>query len=485
MRRSPLLTLAVQAALVAGLAVALWADKMPLGVPGEWVWSTTAVLPDATPSAPGIATALMGVAIYAAFAALGRRALAGGAGRSAEGAWLAGLLAGAVAVQSAVIVGAPTGLDFSRWAALADRGSSGYYTLAARIGDPWAFWADYPRWIRKQDALHIGTHPPGLFLASYASRRAMTEWPGAARVVDGVLPESARRGFRILTDGQPRVDRAAMGLIAVGTLLACCGTVVPLYLLVRLDRPAEEAWSAAALWPVVPTAALFHPIADTAFPLLSTGALACAAWAARGRPALALGAGLLLGVGMFFTLAYLPVGLIVALVVLTAPRASWGDKVSALVVTGIGFLAVTLASWAVSGADPFAIWWWNLKNHSRFYEEYPRTYLAWVIVNPIETAIAFGLPASVWLAVGLTDRRLPRVVWATLGVLVLLNLSGRNLSETARLWLPFLPPLLAGASAGMSRLGGGPLTLAATIVLMALEALTLQMEVQVAFPVSD
>ena len=53
-----------------------------------------------------------------------------------------------------------------------------------------------------------------------------------------------------------------------------------------------------------------------------------------------------------------------------------------LVVTGAGFLAVTGAVWLLTGANPFVVWWWNQANHARFYQEYPRSYRAWVVANP-------------------------------------------------------------------------------------------------------
>ena len=120
----------------------------------------------------------------------------------------------------------------------------------------------------------------------------------------------------------PRADRAALYLASLLTLLACAGTVVPLYLLGRSALPAAAAWAAAAFWPLVPAANLFQPDADTAYPFAlhrgpGPGGLG-GAMGSRERglcPALVLAfvAGLVLAVGMFFTLAFLPVGLIVAL----------------------------------------------------------------------------------------------------------------------------------------------------------------------------
>ncbi len=145
---------------------------------------------------------------------------------------------------------------------------------------------------------------------------------------------------------------------------------------------------------------------------------------------------------------------------------------------------VTALGWAVTGADPITVWTWNLKNHARFYVEYPRTYLAWLVVNPIELAIALGLPATVWCLVGLRSPRcVPRIAWATIGVLFLLNLVGRNMGEVARLWMLFLPPLLTAAGAGLASLEGGPRVLAISAGMVGFQTLALQAMIQVVYPV--
>src|SRR5262249_55545494 len=142
------------------------------------------------------------------------------------------------------------------------------------------------------------------------------------------MPSDVEVGFRVFgaRDRQPlsAADRAALYVTALATLFACALTVLPIYLLARVALPAPAAWAAAALWPLAPAANLFQPVPDTAYPLLSTTALALAAWAVRyqegaGRlTAVAISlvglAGMVLAVGMFFTLAFLPVGAIVAVI---------------------------------------------------------------------------------------------------------------------------------------------------------------------------
>ncbi len=477
MRRRLVLMVILQIALLAGLWAVVRDRRVPLGVRGEWEWPR---LVAAGPNLHDLGLAVVVVAGYAGFTAAGMRSLGRRAGPIREAGWLAGLVGGAVVVQYAALVGAPEGYGPEKVPiVLWERGSSGYYTVAARQArDPLAFWAAYPGWVRRQDVLHIGTHPPGLILATAAALRTMRARPGLAKAIAGNLPPRVEQGFRELGNRFgpiPQADRAALALIGGLTLLACAATVAPLYYLARSSLPPPAAWASAALWPLAASALLFLPAADVAFPFLAAAALACAA---RGR---AIAAGGMLAIGMGFTLAFLPVGLAVALVLATAPGASTRRRLARIAATGAGFLALTLAGWAVSGADPFVIWRWNLANHARFYATYPRSHAAWALVAPLDLAAGLGLPAACWVVAGFASRKAPRGAWAALAVLVLLDLSGRNRGEVARLWLPFMPLLLPAAGAGFARLGAGPGSLAATVGLLGVQVLMLQAMIQVVY----
>ncbi len=108
-----------------------------------------------------------------------------------------------------------------------------------------------------------------------------------------------------------------------------------------------------------------------------------------------------MAVGMGFTLAFLPIGLIVAILIGIAPGCTLRQKGMTIVVVGLGFLIPTLLGWLITQSNPFVTWWWNQRNHARFYAEYPRSYLAWSLANPIELAVALGLAGSVWSLVGI------------------------------------------------------------------------------------
>lgn len=481
------LVMFAQAAIVALVGVAIVRGAMPLGIPGEWEWLR---LPrGVAPTWVDLFAAGAGLTAYSAFAGLGLRFLNDQPSRKRECLAVAGLCGAAIAAQAIVPAGAPEGYGLSKWAlALSNPGSSGYYTTAReQIRDPWRFLADYPSWIKRQDALHIGTHPPGLFLVQFALLSVMDSNAELARFIVDHNPPSVDLSFRVM--GPPhRADRAALSATGLLTLLCCASTVVPLYALARASQDAPTAWAAASIWPLVPSAIMFQPAADTAFPFLSAAALALTTWAVR-TPSrrgivLAFGAGLILAVGMAFTLAFLPVGLTAGIVMALGPGASWRRRLGLIAATGSGFLGLSLLAWSITSANPFVIWWWNQRNHARFYHEYPRSYLPWTLANAIELAVAIGLPATAWAVIASSRvRGLPSVSWATIAVLVLLTLSGKNLSEVARLWLPMMPPLVVLAGIGIMRSGGDPRVLAATLGLVGLQTMILQATIQVVYPV--
>ncbi len=122
-------------------------------------------------------------------------------------------------------------------------GSAGYFKVARQqaVRDPWKFLADYPQWIRDQDSLHIGTHPPGLIAVQCVLIGVMERQPALAGFLLDHMPAAVEQGFRVFAERDPhpltRADRAALYATALLTLLACAGTVVPLYLLARVALP--------------------------------------------------------------------------------------------------------------------------------------------------------------------------------------------------------------------------------------------------------
>ncbi len=482
------LILSVEAAVVVAVLLALRSGALPRGVSGEWEWLRVPQPPEAN----RLFLALVGIAVYCVVAGFLMRRLMNRPNRVSQWVALATLFIAAVMVQGMVQVGAPVGYGLEKWVvAVSQPGSSGYFTVAKnQVRDRSQFLRDYPEWIQKQDALHLGTHPPGLILVESLLLGAMKRYPSLARFVVDHAPESVTAMLKVFgeTHAMAPADRATFVLSGLLTLLACSATVLPLYMLSRRYLDPGFAFGAAALWPLVSSAVLFQPSADSAFPFLSTTILAIAVHASGGsiRSACVSGVvcGLLFGVAMELTLAFLAVGLVGSLTSLFERDRLPRRKFVFLFATLLAFLAATLAFWWWTGGNPFATWWWNQRNHARFYDEFPRTYRAWLVANPVELAVGLGLPIVVWALAGLRKpRALPGVSLATLSVLAFLTLGGRNLSEVGRLWLPFMPALVVSAGYGMQVVSAGPKALGATIALLALQVLALESIIQVVYPI--
>lgn len=469
---------------IALLTFAVLRRSLPLGWPGEWTWNRLA--PNVEPNAPGW---ILGVAAITAFAGvvyvLGRWIGHDSPGESRRAAIAVALLALlTIVMQTLIQTCAPDGYGLTRWPfTLHSPGSNGYYIVARGpdMTDSAAFLRGYPEWVRQQDALHVGTHPPGLFLLWRAVLGLMRSQPEASAAIIDWSPASFRLGLKQVDRFDPLAigDQAAIVIIGWITLLICALTVVPIYGLARTAQlPARFSFQAAALWSLLPAAILFQPTADTTYPTLAASAVALAAQRNRVTSILA---GAILGLAMQLTLAFLAVGFLVALYLLTDPARTWRERALSVLLVGCGFLGFTVAAWVISGGNPFATWWWNQRNHARFYEQFSRSYWVWIWLNPFEFFVALGIPVAVCVAAGLPDIRATRLAWLTLAVLLLLEVSGRNLSEVARLWLPFMPMLLPAAAFGISRAGGRDRTTALILWLVGMQTLILQSCIQVVY----
>lgn len=386
----------------------------------------------------------------------------------AAGGWalrLAGLVAAGFVWLLAVQSLPPTAVGLSKAPlVLYSPAASGYY-FEARYGEwtPGEFLAGYEERMGEGDVLHVGTHPPGLFLLHRGFIDLFEANPGLAKLVASTRPAAVRDveeqllpmiGRREITI----VDAAALWSGTLLTHLVAVATCVPLFLLVKRSAGLRAAWYSAAFWPLVPALAVFLPKSDALFPFL--GMLFLWLWleaVARGSIWRGLLAGGVVWCGLLLSLALLPVGLLgVVLAVVECRRTDmgkpWRRLLIATLAAGVAFVAMTLAVWLSANLNLPAVWAANLRNHSAFYDEYPRTYWKWLLVNPLELVLALGVPIAVlvlrfgWRR-GSAGLAIPCfVVWGLLWV------SGKNAGEAARLWLLLMPwPLWMAFAGGLDR----------------------------------
>ena len=260
---------------------------------------------------------------------------------------------------------------------------------------------------------HVAGHPPGAFLVFVGLHRLGLGGPVWA-------------GQLCLWVGLAAVPAVAVGVKAV----------------------AGEVWARAAL----PFLVLFPGVvyvavsADGMFLAVTAWGLALLAVAGRESGArhdlLALGGGLLLGLGLFlsygFTLLVLPV-----LAVVAVRRRLRTPAVAALPVAGV------TAAFGVSG-----FWWWDGYQAlvPRYYAGYggvrPYGYFVWADLAVLAALVG---PAT-WVALryalrGRAPLGLRALVASFLLVVLAATLSGMSKGEVERIWLPFAGWLVAACAA--------------------------------------
>jgi methylthioxylose transferase len=453
----------VAAALFAAATIYLCFNRnIPLGVPGEWVWNRHQ-LPTLLSLIPVVVTA----AIFILLCVVGRRTIE-------RSRWTAGPMLGVTMLAAVpfhvslfLMPTAPFGPE--RWImSLHNPASSGYFSVARdshrpskpvrsfHRESPSEFLSGYESWIAKQDSFHIGTHPPGLFLAYRWLFEAMDEYPIVAECLWRYSPDRMTTAFTqvIANEGiKAPTDYAVLAAAALAPWLAFWLSSTLVYALARHRASPTAAYSVASLWLLAPGPLLFLPLADVFYVLFSTAIAGLLIVGANSRPGVSifLGAiaGLLFVAAINLSLAFVVVLMFAFLVPLatdgeTPFRLRWWATWSAFVVAVFGATLWLRIGLNFNLPAVLAI---NLEKHRGFYDAFPRSYWPWVGVNLIEFAVTLSVlfVAMIAAAIG-RSRRTSGMAWALLATLLLLDLTGKNLSEAARLWL-FLTPLAAAAAA--------------------------------------
>ncbi len=459
--------LLLAAALATAALGAALARRVPVGIPGEWVWRPNQLELQLGPA--GWAGLALVVAAWFATRAGWWEQLS-----AARRAAVIGLLLVASFAMQVGLLNA-TGLPWiTPGAIIASPVATTYYSVSLDVRDPVEWVASYPERMASLP-YHARTHPPG-FVLLFVGLRRLCEWalPQESPAL-GTIAES----YRVFGIGPSPTDAAAAMVGAFLFALIGALSLAPLYLLARDLAGAEAGICAAALMAAMPSMLLFGASSDQVALTFAvfTLWLAYSAWR-QSCPVRAFLAGLTLAVGLFFTLG---------LLILAVWLAAWAglgvlrsaDRGVAVrrVLIGAGAAALGFAAWygvlyvtlhyraiAVAQAGLFA-------HRGVTTIEVARSYWKWILMNPAELAIFAGLPAvaaALWSVRGQGEgaARLCTFLTSWLVTVALLDLSGTVRGEVGRIWLFLLWPV---AMAGAARLAERPRRSMVIAMLLALQ----------------
>ena len=452
-------------------AALLLAPWPPLGVTGEWVWPRHALPVDFVEALDRLIWPLICGSVIVAFCAAGLRRIAS-VGSIHRGLLLLGLTGLSFLWLNAVRQAAPSPHRELRplWI-LYDKYASGYfYEATFNVASTRQMLVDYESRMAQGDVLHAGTHPPGLLLLNRGLLRLTESYPVIVRLSEALWNRESVRMFREV-EAAGRIARplsasefAALHLSSLFSTLFAAMTVIPVFGLTRRLTDSTTAWRAAALMITVPTIGIFVPRSDVLY--------ACSgmflAWATVAailterrimRWSLAVFSGFILFGCLLLSLAHMPVLVMLAVFAAGFVWLDWQHRVGQTLETTLAAVASFLIACGIwelgTHCNLLNVWRMNLTNHAGFYSHSVRTWYAWFAVNPIEFAMAVGLPMAAMAIVMLlqtmkgirfsnpksvTNGRLFAIACAL--TWTLLWLSGKNMGEAARLWC-FLTPWCA------------------------------------------
>ena len=493
-------------ALTVVLCLLVARHALTLGVRGEWVWQYRAGAGAGLLAELRLPLGLLVLLLILVWCLL--------VAKNALASWDREVLAVALLVATGFLFQLASGSIYAGLGqdvlAVTEESVGGYYGLSQEIISPTAFLAGYPRLLAtRQPVGHLNTHPPGNTMYFYLLRRFFEAHPAVARQVTALEPPSIRGpdgAFALVESHHQLVlsfaERAA---ILVGILLVrlkAAMVVVPLYLLARWGLGKRQAVGVAALGLTIPSVIVFLPGLDAVYPTGAAFLAALMVGALVWRSALLA---FLAGVALYGVMLFSPALALAAVLVLLwyglARWMVWGERLrrrpgqaSLLQVVGVGILgfATALAAlWVFLQFNAVATWWECLRSNARFNRVTGRSHFPWVLYNPVDFLMFLGVGLSALLLVaGASVVRRLRAwrQWSpvTLGLavfvlaLLLLDVSGMNTGEVARLWLFLMPGAALLAAGALERFGlAGRYVLLVVLVCQAVQALIFKLYLNV------
>ena len=337
--------------------------------------------------------------------------------------------------------------------------SNGYYTAALDVEDA-ADAADllrtYPSQMPNFASEHLRTHPPGLLVSHWLVNQGIQRFPALAHPL-----ETWTRRYQCPTIvGEGRSAAELAGALVAGGLIMLLGAlaVAPVYFMARQFGEQKLARQAAILYLLIPATAMFAPIADQIYPLLTISSLlALHIGLTRRRPAWVFLSGLLISIGSFLSLGLGAHILFLALYALLHPDCPPLRAVREYFPLAVCFIMGLVSAWLVyyllSGVSALEVLWVARAQHYSLTVS-NRSYLTWLGFNLYDFFTFLGWPLAFLVARSLVLQR-RSAGWAVsvafILTLFLLDLSGTTRAEVARLWLFLMPLAVLSAAKGLSQ----------------------------------
>jgi 4-amino-4-deoxy-L-arabinose transferase-like glycosyltransferase len=355
-------------------------------------------------------------------------------------------------------------------------GASGVFTVGSHIGNTTDFLTRYTE-LMPTFPVHPQRYPPGLPLLIHGGQRLFAQFPRLSDQIGYYFRLYQCRDLALMS-----LPNSALAAATVQMLLPLfSGLVVfPLYGLARRALGRETAVYTVALYPLIPSFALWAAIWDQFYPLLAVMAWYFFYMGLTGRRRSLIGlAGMIISVASFLTFGILallvPMGLWALFwLLLNGRERNW----RAILLDGCFFFLGVISVWAivqiVFGTSFWEIWQVSMGFHLGLGLNYKK----WVWLHLYDFGIFLSIPLLILTVIGLLlavrDSWLrhwqPFILAFGLGLL-LLDISGMSQGEVSRVWLFLTPFAVITAVWGQLRLFRKPRAMAVILGLMVIQLL--------------
>lgn len=332
---------------------------------------------------------------------------------------------------------------------------SGYFTASLDITNLGEFirnfntnLAGYPMYAR--------FHPPGGIIFSHLITIIVGPFTSLFSNILNFLPAHGDVAmiWNSLSDAQ-KLNALMSGFI---TALLASLTIIPLYLVARILYSAKTAFRSIPIFLFVPSVLLFTPLIDVFLPLFTASSLYLFIKAkVKKRNNLYLISGLVLFLGIFFSLTFIPVILFFLIYFFLEnlrTKVFEFNEFKPIVYFSLGILAPILVLYFF-GLN-FIDMMFKIINFHELAQS-SRDHLVWFFYNIYDFLIFAGIPTGFLLIlmtykrfIGVINKRKYKTSDSIFVSFILmmsaLLITGAVRGETARIWLPFVPFVILSVS---------------------------------------
>jgi len=388
-------------------------SKLPLGN-SQWTWNYVSRPLDSSYYFPLLAVLFLGVILFLALRL-----------KINEKFYLP-LLVVAVFVLLISFVGVGLDQPSSTWLdkTIRHSGVTSYFSDAQKINNLGEFLHQYPKLIPSLE-MHSQTHPPGPIVFFYGSIK---------------LSQITGNSF----------NPALYGAYAI--ILLASSSVVLVYYLTKKLFDHRTALIASSLYGLTPALVMFTPEMDQVYPLFFLILIYLLIESIEKKKyLLAWPIGLLWAASLFFSYLFLTFALAFFIICgIYYLNSKFEDKktfvrfaLGLLIRIALVFILAHLVYGMIFGNNLLDIYRASMPYHKAFLAT--KTYSLWLVYNLYDFILFLGLPVTFGIIFSLRKSRPNIILWFLIAMLLIIDLSGKNRGEVARIWL-FLTPFAAIAA---------------------------------------